>query len=191
MQRQLAAFVEEPSRANYLAARDAVLCLSPLPLAATDLAELQQLLECEAYEVLLDRIDALPPSKVLSPSVHYLAAEAALAQGDEAEVELERSLFVITLQGLLASGDGTAANPYIVCHASDEYDLLAALGLEAAGQSLVEQGGRLCDVIRCTSGREVWFDITDLLAPRGPKQNRRGKRRAATRRRLRISRQFG
>jgi hypothetical protein len=191
MQRQLAAFVEQPSRATFLAARDAVLCLSPLPLAASDVAELQELFEREAYDALLDRLDALPPSKVLSPSIHYLAAEAAAARGDDAEVELERSLFVITLQGLLATGDGTAANPYIVCHCTDEYDLLAALGLETAGQSLVEQGGRMCDVIRCTSGREVWFDVTDLIAPRDQKHKVRGKRRRAPRRRLRISRQFG
>jgi hypothetical protein len=181
MQRQLAALVEQPSKATYLAARDAVLSQSVLPLVATELAELQDLLECEAYEALLHRLDALPASKVLSPLVHFLAAEAAAALGDEQELELERTLFVIMLQGLLATGDGTPANPYIVCHPTDEYDVLAALGLEAAGQSLVEREGRLCDAVVCTDGREVWFDVTELLMP--------ARRQTPARRKQRLSRQ--
>ena len=40
MQRQLAAFVEQPCKATYLAARDAVLCESPLPLRTVEMAEL-------------------------------------------------------------------------------------------------------------------------------------------------------
>ena len=166
MQRQLAAFVQEPCKETFLAARDAVLRQSPLPLVAAELADLDRLLEHEAYQALLDRLDALPPSKVLSPRIHYLAAEAAEALGQAEDVELERSLFVLTLQGLLATGDGTRANPYIVCHPTDEYDILAALSHEAAGQSLAEHEGRLCDVLLCTNGREVWFDVTDLLVTR-------------------------
>jgi hypothetical protein len=45
MQRQLTAFVEQPSKATYLAARDAVLRDSPLPIAAVDLADLERLLD--------------------------------------------------------------------------------------------------------------------------------------------------
>jgi hypothetical protein len=188
MQRQLAALVDQPSKATYLAARDAVLSESVLPLLATELAELQELLDREAYEALLHRLDALPPSKVLSPLVHFLAAEAAAALGDEPEVELERTLFVIVLQGLLATGDGTPANPYIVCHATDEYDILAALGLEAATQRLTEQGSRLCDAITCGNGREVWFDVTDVLVPPCRQAPARRKRRSALRPKSRVSR---
>lgn len=188
MQRQLAAFVEHPSKATFLAARDAVLCLSPLPLLATDLAELEQLAAAHRYEALLDRIDALPPSKVLSPSIHFWAAEAAAALADESQVELERWLFVIALQGLLATGDGTPDSPYVVCHPTDEYDVLATLGLSATSQSLVEREGQLCDVLQCADGREVWFDVTDVLV--APCRRRRvpAQRRAAARRRQRISR---
>src|SRR5688572_22604140 len=159
MQRQLAAFVEHPCKSTFLAARDAVLRQSPLPLLAPELTDLDRLLERGEHQSLRDRLDLLPPSKVLSPRVHFLAAEAADALGDADDVELERSLFVLTLHGLLATGDGTAANPYIVCHPSDEHDILAALGQEPAGQSLVEHEGRLCDVWTCADGREVWFDV--------------------------------
>jgi hypothetical protein len=188
MQRQLAAFVEQPCKATFLAARDAVLRHSPLPLLAAELADLDRLLEEQEHEALLVRLDALPPSKVLSPRVHFLAAEAADALRQAADVELERSLFVLTLQGLLATGDGTPGNPYIVCHPTDEHDILAALGHEPAGQSLVEQNGRLCDVLLCADGREVWFDVTDLVARPSLARRQAAKRRRQVRRTLRPSR---
>ena len=158
-------------------------------IASTDeLTDLDRLLEDEEYQALLDRLDALPPSKVLSPRIHYLAAEAAEALGQAEDVELERSLFVLTLQGLLATGDGTRANPYIVCHPTDEYDILAALSHEAAGQSLAEHEGRLCDVLLCTNGREVCFDVTDLLV-RTPSRKKHATRvRHSASRRLRTTR---
>ena len=187
MQRQLTAFVGHPSRATYIAARSAVLGMSPLPIVATDFAELERLLSGGDNQQLLDRIDALPPSKVLSPRIHLLAAEAAEALGDVAAVELERSLFVLTLQGLLATGDGTRGNPYLVCHATDEYDVLEAWGLEPAGQSLVANQGRLLDVLLCTDGREVWFDITpDPIKPR--RKQGKMRRRTPIRRLSRVGR---
>jgi hypothetical protein len=193
MQRQLAArleeFVEQPSKATFLAARDAVLGESPTTVAAGQIAELDRLLEEEDYQTLLDRIDALPPSKVLSPRVHFLAAEAADALGDLADTELERCLFVITLRGLLATGDGTQANPYVVCHASDEHDILDALGRELSRQAIAEYGGRVCDVLRCSDGREIWFDVTEVVKPPRLKSIRqRTPRRRRRRRASRLSR---
>jgi hypothetical protein len=183
MERQLTAFVERPSRQTYLAVREAVLRAAPLPLATTDLVDLEHLLEAGSPQQALDRLDALPASKVLSPRVHLLAAEAAEAVGDAENGEVERFLFVLCLQGLLATGDGSSADPYLVCHATDEYDILEALDLEPAGQSLVEEGGRLCDVLTCTNGREVWFDASPLVARperrRKPAKRKRGARRRA------------
>jgi hypothetical protein len=184
MHRQLTAFVEQPDKANYLAARAAVLRHSPLPIAATDLAELERLLERDEAQAVLDRIDALPASKVLSPRVHFLAAEAAALLGDAANVELERSLFVLTLQGLLATGDGSRGNPFVVCHATDEYDVVETQGHQAAGQALVEYEGRLHDVITCSNGRELWFDVTELLAR--PQRLRTARRRRSQSRSRRI-----
>lgn len=164
MQRQLTAFVEQPSKKTYLAVRAAVLRESPLPIAATQLASLERLLDEGAATEVLDRIDALPLPKVLSPRVHLLAAEAADVLQDAQRGELERMLFVITLRGLLATGEGTPAEPYIVCQASDEHDIAEALGLEPAGQSLVEHAGKLCDVLICTDGRELWFDLAGSVS---------------------------
>jgi len=188
MQSQIAAFVEQPGKKTFLAARDAVLALSPLPLVAAELAELDRLLDLGEHQALLDRLDALPSSKILSPRVHFLAAEAADALGHADDVELERSLFVLTLQGLLATGDGTPVNPYIVCHPTDEYDVLAALGVEAARQSLVEREGRFCDVLLCTDGREVWFDTSASVVRPRPKRRVAIKRRRIVHRGLGTSR---
>ncbi len=163
MQRQFTRFVESPSRKSYLAVRDAVLKVTPLPMGTADLADLAALLEAGAYQEVLDRIDLLPASKVLSPRIHYLAAEAADGLGDERTGELERFLFVLCLKGLLATGEGTQAAPYSVCHVTDEHDLLEAGGHEPAAQSLVAHEGRWCDVVTCADGREVWFDVTVLF----------------------------
>jgi len=187
MERQLTALVERPCKATFLAARDAVLRLTALPLSTSDFVLIERLLERNEFAAVIERLDALPPSKVLSPRIHFFAAEAALELGDHEQVELERSLFVIVLQGLLATGDGTRANPYIVCHGSDEYDVLEAIGLEPAGQSLVEDAGRLCDVVTCANGREVWFDVTDLIR-RPSAAEKRGKTRPKAPRRVNVSR---
>ncbi|MEX2173931.1 MAG: hypothetical protein WD872_06180 [Pirellulaceae bacterium] len=181
MQRRFTRFVESPSRENYLAVRDAVLRLTPLPIQATDLAELVRMLDAGQFQEVLDRIELLPPSKVLSPRVHFLAAEAAEELGDANAGELERFLFVLCLKGLLATGDGSRGAPYSVCHATDEHDVLEANGYEAAGQTLVEHDGRACDLITCSDGRQFWFDVSALLSR--PKRPARRSRRATTRKR--------
>lgn len=173
MHRQFTRLVESPSRENYLAARDAVLRLTPLPIASADLAELVRLLDAGEHQEVLDRIDLLPPSKVLSPRVHFLAAEAAEALGDADAGELERFLFVLCLRALLSTGDGSQAAPFSVCHATDEYDLLETGDHEPAAQALIEQDGRWCDVVTCADGRQVWFDVSVLF--QRPKPTRRGR----------------
>lgn len=167
MRRQLTALIEKPSKETYLAVRAAALRGTALSIAAGDFVDLERRLEAaarreEAAADILDRIDALPASKVLSPRVHLLAAEAADVLRDGERSELERFLFAVTLRGLLATGDGTEIAPYIVCHATDARDIAKALGLEPAGQSLVERDGRMCDLLVCTNGRELWFDISGV-----------------------------
>lgn len=184
MQRQLTAFVEQPSKRNFLAVRAAVLRATPLPIAAIALAEVERLLDEGAAAEVLDRIDALPSAKVLSPRVHLLAAEAADLLGDAERSELERFLFVLVLRGILATGDGTAANPYAVCQPTDGHDIAEALGLEPASQTLVESHGKLCDVLTCSDGRELWLDVTESLRrprqkPTRQKTARKAKRRPA------------
>lgn len=168
MQREFARFVEQPTRTSYLAARDALLAESPLPVDATDLAHLVAMLDAGDYEEAIARLELLPPSAAISPRVHFLAAEAAEATGDDETVELERYLFVICVQAMLATGSGTQAAPYQVCHPSDEYDLLEVLELSPAAQRLEEHDGAMYDVLLCTTGREVWFDLSHRMTSPTP-----------------------
>ena len=179
MQPQFAAFVRQPCKTTFLAVRERVLRRCPLPLTTADLSALQRLLEEGHFREVQERLATLPPSKVLSPRFHYLAAEAAAGLGQHEEVELERWLFVLTLRGLLATGDGTSAQPYLICHASDASDVLAAQGLVPAGQCLLEHDGRVCDVIRCTDGREVWFDVTAVVQRPTPPRRAPARRHRA------------
>ena len=171
MQRRFTKFVEQPTRENYLAVRDAILREAPLKLMTAEVAELSFLLDEGEFQTVLDRIDALPPSKALSPRIHFLAAEAAELSGDTQTGEVERFLFVLCLKALLSTGCGSESEPYVVCHATDEYDVLEALALEPAGQELVESEGRVCDLLTCSDGREIWFDVTALFRPSGSQKS--------------------
>ena len=171
MQRQLTAFVEQPSKATYLAARDAVLRDSPLPIVAADLADLGA---------------AARSGGVRSGSgSHRCAAEfegaraARALPGGRSGRSAARLRYASSWNGRCSCSrcrarwrraTARASNPYIVCHATDEYDILAALGREPAGQSLEEHEGQLFDVLTCDDGREVWFDVTAILVRPQPQK---------------------
>lgn len=173
MQDELQAFLEAPTARSYRRVREALLdeltdkalaCDSlPPDLSAVVLAELADLLATGEYAVLARRTEELQPAWALSPRVHFYAAVAADERDDAEGAELERFLFQSCLEGILATGDGTANAPYLITYLSDEYDVLAALGLDPQSQRLTEQRGILFDVIRCVDGEEVWFELTGVL----------------------------
>jgi hypothetical protein len=164
MQRQLEAFFARPTRARHRAARKAICTVSPVPPSAEDFSRLDQLLKNKAYEQARLLIDQLPPLAALSPRVHAIAAETARQLGDEEDAALEHFLEAACLEGLLASGNGTKSQPYVVCCRMDEFDVLSALGESPQAQRVVRAGDRICDVILCENGRKVWFDAS-LLVP--------------------------
>lgn len=168
MQEELQTFLEAPGARTYRRVREALVeelastghtatCSPVVP------AELAELAATSQFTTLLERIDELQPAWALSPRVHFLAALAAEECGDEEVAEIERFTFQACLEGILATGDGTAAAPYLITYLSDEYDVLAALGLEPRSQKLVEQRGMLCDVAKCLDGEEVWFELTGIV----------------------------
>ena len=168
MQDDLRTFLEAPSAHTYRRVRESLLeevSTLDLPgiLSPGSLVELVELASAGKFSTLLARVDDLQPAWALSPRVHFLAAIAAEETGATEIAELERFTFQACLEGILATGDGTAEAPYLITYLSDEYDVLAALGLEPRAQVLVEQRGLLCDVARCLDGEEVWFELTDIL----------------------------
>ena len=190
----LRAFVAHPSRENYLQAREELLAASPHALDAAALDSLSLLADAADLKGLTSALDGLPPIAALVPRVHYHAALAAEARGDEQDLELERMLLVICLRAILMTGDGSEEAPYVVCAASDELDLLDELDLAAESKSLVHRGDGTFDVVRCEDGSEIWFDVSALVQiPAGmpvltPAAKRSVARRARPKGHRRLSR---
>jgi hypothetical protein len=163
MFQEFARFLELPSRATYLAARRAWLRLNLQPLHAAELQELAARLDAGDAAGVIEQAHGWHSRAALSPRAHFFAAEAHAALGQEEQAELERWVFSTCLKGILATGDGTRRKPYLITQIPDEYDLLKLLGLENEQQQIVLRGRRTCDVLTCTNGGEVWFDVSDLV----------------------------
>ena len=156
-------FVAEPSRENFLAAREELLAASPRILTGAELDSLSLLADAGDATGLTEALAHLPPIAALVPRVHYYGALAAEARGDEQDLELERMLLVICLRAILMTGDGSEEEPYVVCAASDELDLLDELDLTAASKSLVHRGDSAFDVVQCDDGSKVWFNASAMV----------------------------
>ncbi|EAQ78284.1 hypothetical protein [Blastopirellula marina] len=116
----------------------------------------------------------MPFAWVASPAAHFFAGIAAHEMGCYGEADLERFLFQTMLEGLLATGDGTAEAPYEITHVSDENDILAYYSISLGknrrvGQQLVRQADRLIDVVYCgdldeaeDAAQAIHFDVTNL-----------------------------
>ena len=163
MQDELQSFLEAPTVGNYRRVREVLLEELSSPPCASELAEMAAASTAGDHVAVLDRMDDLMPAWSLSPRLHFYAALAAERLGDAELADLERFVFQACLEGLLATGEGTADSPYLITYLSDEYDLLTALGLEPRSQSLVDRRGLLCDVVKCLDGEEVWFELTGLV----------------------------
>ena len=163
MQSALRAFVAQPSRENYLAARAELLATSSRSLDSAELDSLSLLADAGDVRGLTEALAHLPPIAALVPRVHYYAALAAEAREDEQDLELERMLLVICLRAILMTGDGSEEEPYVVSAASDELDLLDELDLTAASTALVHRGDGIFDVVQCEDGSEVWFDASAMV----------------------------
>jgi hypothetical protein len=166
MQDELQSFLESPTARHYRRLRAALLEeRDEQPQSAFDdrLQTLTDLFLTGDHAAVLDLSQDMQPAWSMSPRVHFLAAQAAERLDDQPLAELERFCFQACLEGILATGDGTAEAPYCVTYLSDQYDVLSALGLEKRSQSLVDRRGMLCDVVKCTDGAEIWFELTGLL----------------------------
>ncbi len=152
-------FLEQPTRSNYRRLRRLALADPGFDRQSLELAELSRLCHEGRFREMERRSRQMWPQWRLSPRFHLLAGYAAGCLKDREEEELARFQFQACLDGLLSTGMGTAAAPYEVLRASDEYDVVWALGHQARRQRLVKRLDRCLDVIRCDDGVELWFDI--------------------------------
>ena len=163
MNDQLQNFFEDPSADGYLLARESILAECDYRQRSFEIDKLSRLDRQKEYRLVFEEVEQMLPLWALSPRVHFLAATAAQELGDMEELETSQYLMSVCLEGLLASGEGTAENPYRITYLSDEQDILLARGLLLASQRLVGSEEGFFDVIDCQYGTQVWFAVNPLL----------------------------
>ena len=100
------------------------------------------------------------PSLLLSPSAHMMLSKAYLDLKKENEAEGEKAMGRLILKSILATGKGTKKKPYAVMRVEDERAVLAALRKQPGPQFLMMGNNRVLDLLQCSDGSEVYFDIT-------------------------------
>lgn len=118
------------------------------------------LLQQEKYGESIDALRAFLPGGFLSFSLHSLLAFAYQKVANPEEAQRERFFAQSVMNGLLQTGDGSEAKPYLVMQISDEYDVLRYLGKESSRQTLVQTPEKVLDQHLCPDGASIWFDIT-------------------------------
>jgi hypothetical protein len=106
------------------------------------------------------------PNLLLSPLAHFILSQAYLDLKREDDAEGEKAMGCLILKSILATGKGTKKKPYAVMRVEDEKDVLSALKKQANAQFLVRDKSRVFDLLQCSDGSEVYFDIT-LMFGRG------------------------
>jgi hypothetical protein len=117
------------------------------------------------YEEAKSALLSLMGGWLLNPGIHTTLAFAYHKLGDEVGAKLEFELGARCLEGILSTGTGEEASPYLVLHTADEYDVLEHLGKRSLNQALVTTEQRTAyDVHQCEDGTSVWFDVTTPYA---------------------------
>jgi hypothetical protein len=106
------------------------------------------------------------PNLLLSPLAHFIQSQAYLDLKREGEAEGEKAMGRLILKSILATGKGTKKKPYAVMRVEDEKDVLSVLKKQAGAQFLMTDKSRVFDLLQCSDGNEVYFDIT-LMYGRG------------------------
>lgn len=105
-------------------------------------------------------LEASMPGSLLSPAVHAMLATALRRTGRAGAAARHARLARAALDGILATGEGTAERPWSVLRISDEYDVVDSLGTRPVSQGLLVDGPRRIDRLECQDGRTLHFDVT-------------------------------
>ena len=100
------------------------------------------------------------PNLLLSPLAHFMLSQAYLDLKRENEAEGEKAMGRLIMKSILATGKGTKKRPYAVMRVEDERDVLSVLKKQAGTQFLMKDKSRVFDLLQCSDGSEVYFDIT-------------------------------
>lgn len=153
-------FLEKPSAGRFRNLRNAVSESPDYVPYSGDLAKGDELLAEGHFEAAKSYLLSLMPNWILNPGIHRLLSFACYQLGQEQVAWFEYEMAMAMLDGILSTGDGSEARPYLVLHTDDEYDVLEHLETRSQGQALVQKGERYCDRHMCDDGSEIWFDVT-------------------------------
>jgi len=166
MQEKLFTFLSSPGRDTYFAIREEVIASEHYNPHSLELNAAISLLAAGDHIQAREVITGSMPNLLLSPIAHQLLSRIAEQLNDQESAESEHAIGSLCLRGLLATGDGSQDKPYIVVRISDEYDVVHCLGKQMVEQSLIADGDKRYDLLRCADGSELWFEITDALRRR-------------------------
>jgi predicted Zn-dependent protease len=160
-------YLKERSAARFLQLRDAVARSPSYAPYASRLDPAHQLLDQGKFDEARQHLLSLLPNWLLNPGIHQLLSFVHHKLGEDRRAQFERAMAQAMLRGILSTGDGSAARPYLVLRTADEYDVLRHLGKRSRQQALVQEGERRYDRQDCDDGSEIWFDVTVQLAHLG------------------------
>jgi hypothetical protein len=160
---ELQRFLRAPSTEGFLRLRDAVMASPDYAPYSNALHQANELLKQDEFAEARDHLVSVMGNYLLNPGAHRLLAYAHHKLGDEQVARFEHAVAAAMMKGILSTGDGTAAQPYLVLHTADEYDVLRHMGKQPQEQRLIEKGEKRLDQQRCEDGSEIWFDVTVQL----------------------------
>lgn len=161
MREQLIQFIQSPDRDTYLTFRAKLIAVDGFDPYSDEILLADELYEKQKIHEARDTIQNAMRNLMLSPRAHQMLAFLHRKLGDEHAAQMEMLIGQACIEGILASGDGSTNNPYIVVRTSDEYDVIESLGKQFKQQALTHKDDKHFDLIECTDGSEYWFDITD------------------------------
>jgi hypothetical protein len=176
-----AALLRQPTARRYKQLRSSLLASGSHANCTLRFIEAEHCLHGGDFEALSALVAQLLPEGLLSLRLHRLGAIAALQREDTERAQLHRFTFDALCEAVESTGHGTRTRPWVVTHAFDAVELLAARGRKVVSQSLIEDDGRQFEVLLCDDEHEFWFEVTDLLPLAAVPAKRRKRPAAAAR----------
>jgi hypothetical protein len=138
VQRQWFRFRHERSRDSFLSLRQVVAQAPGYDPNSRHIEEADALLKEGRIAEGRSLLRAMMPTWLLTPRVHVLAAYAYSRSNQFRSAEREIFLGNLIRRGILGTGTGEEAYPYLILHTADAYDVLSPTGTEKVPSSLEE-----------------------------------------------------
>jgi hypothetical protein len=164
------AFLNKPSTEGFQSLRRQVAASDRYAPYSNELEMLMAALSAGHPQTAINLFWRSFPNLLLSPLAHFIQSQAYLDLKREGEAEGEKAMGRLILKSILATGKGTKKRPYAVMRIEDERDVLSALKKNAGAQFLMTDKSRVFDLLQCSDGSEVYFDIT-LMYGRGARDD--------------------